>query len=79
MKPNGHTGPPNRMRPHGPRCCGVSARPGQKPRWADELKGSSALLINTCEYLERVFIEYMAKQTKLPMWGVLGEPNFGLD
>ncbi|XP_023750179.1 UDP-glucosyl transferase 73B2 [Lactuca sativa] len=72
-KPDGHTGPPNRMRPHGPRGGGGgggSAGPGQKPRWVDEVKGSAALLINTCENLEHVFIEYMAEQTKLPVWGV---------
>ncbi|KAL4570427.1 hypothetical protein LXL04_026079 [Taraxacum kok-saghyz] len=72
---DGSTGPPHRMRSgprHGPRggVGGGSAGPGDKPRWVDEVAGSAALLINTCDNLERVFIEYMAEQTKLPVWGV---------
>ncbi|KAI3680040.1 hypothetical protein L2E82_50777 [Cichorium intybus] len=76
VKPDGIGGPPNRMRfgpPHGPRGGGGgggSAGPGQKPRWVDEVEGSAALLINTCDNLECVFIDYMSEQAKLPVWGV---------
>nr|ACB56927.1 glycosyltransferase UGT95A1 [Pilosella officinarum] len=71
-KSDGRAGPPNRMRSgsrHGPGG-GPSPGPGQKPRWVDEVDGSIALLINTCDDLEHVFINYMAEQTKLPVWGV---------
>ncbi|KAK9052864.1 hypothetical protein SSX86_029494 [Deinandra increscens subsp. villosa] len=44
--------------------------PDEKPRWVDDVDGSVALLINTCDRLERVFIDYIAEQTKLPVWGV---------
>ncbi|GKA91473.1 UDP-glucosyl transferase 73B2-like protein [Tanacetum coccineum] len=44
--------------------------PGTKPRWVDDVDGSVALLINTCDNLERLFIDYIAEQTKLPVWGV---------
>nr|GEV71542.1 UDP-glucosyl transferase 73B2-like [Tanacetum cinerariifolium] len=44
--------------------------PGSKPRWVDEVDGSVALLINTCDDLERVFIEYLGEEAKIPVWGV---------
>ncbi|XP_071705219.1 UDP-glucosyltransferase 29-like [Rutidosis leptorrhynchoides] len=44
--------------------------PGSKPRWVDEAAGSVALLINTCDDLELVFIDYIAEQAKVPVWGV---------
>ncbi|KAI3727987.1 hypothetical protein L6452_16612 [Arctium lappa] len=72
-RPNdGNIGPPKRMRsgpPSGFRGRGPPT-PGQKPRWLDEVDGSVALLINTCDHLERLFIDYIAEQTKLPVWGV---------
>lgn len=73
-RPDGNAGPPNRNRsgpPHGHGSRG-GGRPGpdQKPRWVDEVEGSVALLINTSCNLERVFIDYLAEQTKLPVWGV---------
>ncbi|XP_024968165.1 UDP-glycosyltransferase 73C7-like [Cynara cardunculus var. scolymus] len=61
---DGNTGPPSGFRGRGP------PTPGQKPRWLDEVDGSVALLINTCDHLERLFIDYLAEQTKLPVWGV---------
>ncbi|GKB15761.1 hypothetical protein Tco_0849684 [Tanacetum coccineum] len=44
--------------------------PGTKPRWVDDVDGSVALHINTCDNLERLFIDYIAEQTKLLVWGV---------
>lgn len=44
--------------------------PGQKPKWLDEIEGSVAMLINTCDELEHVFIDYLATQTGKPVWGV---------
>ncbi|XP_009788775.1 probable UDP-glucosyl transferase 73B6 [Nicotiana sylvestris] len=45
-------------------------KPGQKPRWLDEVEGSIALLINTCHDLEGPFIDYVANQIEKPLWGV---------
>ncbi|KAI3727986.1 hypothetical protein L6452_16611 [Arctium lappa] len=58
------TGQPNGIRGRGP------PPPGHKPRWLDEVNDSVALLINTCNDLEQLFINYIAEQTKLPVWGV---------
>ncbi|PWA69673.1 UDP-glucuronosyl/UDP-glucosyltransferase [Artemisia annua] len=75
---HGHGGPPDRMR-FGGRGGGRGGRggrgggppgPGSKPRWVDEVDGSVALLINTCDHLEHVFIEYLGEQAKIPVWGV---------
>nr|XP_043607156.1 beta-D-glucosyl crocetin beta-1,6-glucosyltransferase-like [Erigeron canadensis] len=44
--------------------------PDDKPKWVDDVGGSVALLINTCEDLEGLFIEYIAEQLKLPVYGV---------
>ncbi|KAL6005847.1 hypothetical protein ACLOJK_039892 [Asimina triloba] len=43
---------------------------GQRPPWVGETEGSTALLINTCEDLERPFLEYVAGVTGKPVWGV---------
>ncbi|KAL8104094.1 UDP-glycosyltransferase 89B2-like [Apium graveolens] len=61
----GSHGPPggDRMK-HGP------PGPGQKPKWLDEIEGSVAMLINTCDELEHDFIKYIATQTGKPVWGV---------
>ncbi|KAL1805437.1 hypothetical protein ACET3Z_028505 [Daucus carota] len=61
---HGH-GPPDgdRMR-HGP------PGPGQKPMWLNEIEGTTAMLINTCDELEHDFIEYIGTQTGKPVWGV---------
>lgn len=61
----GSHGPPggDRMK-HGP------PGPGQKPKWLDEIEGSMALLINTCDELEHDFINYIGTQTGKPVWGV---------
>ncbi|XP_071702162.1 probable UDP-glucosyl transferase 73B6 [Rutidosis leptorrhynchoides] len=69
------SGPPHAMRGGG-RGGGRGGRgggrpdPDAKPRWVDEVDGSVALLFNTCDNLERVFIDYMAEETKLPVYGV---------
>lgn len=44
--------------------------PGGRPRWVDDADRSIALMINTCDDLERPFIEYLAKQIGKPVWGV---------
>ncbi|KAI3727989.1 hypothetical protein L6452_16614 [Arctium lappa] len=67
---SGPAGPPDRTRFGPPGRGGGPPPPGHKPRWVDEVDGSVALLINTCDNLERLFIDYIAEQTKLPVWGV---------
>ncbi|KAL8266874.1 hypothetical protein R6Q59_004218 [Mikania micrantha] len=57
-------GPPRGSRGGGP------PGPDQKPRWVDEVDGAVALLVNTCDKLERLFIDYLAEQTKIPVWGI---------
>ncbi|KAI4364975.1 hypothetical protein MLD38_021004 [Melastoma candidum] len=44
--------------------------PGQPAPWVEEVKASSALLINTCDDLEGPFLEYVEKLTSKPVWGV---------
>ncbi|GLT91290.1 hypothetical protein SLE2022_091850 [Rubroshorea leprosula] len=59
-------GPPGAARPRrwGP------PKPGDQPPWMEEVEDSIALLINTCDDLERPFIEYLANQIGKPVWGV---------
>lgn len=45
-------------------------KPGGQPPWLEEVKGSIAVMINTCDELERPFIEYLAGQIGKPVWGV---------
>ncbi|BFG30838.1 hypothetical protein CerSpe_171120 [Prunus speciosa] len=45
-------------------------KPGGRPPWLDEADRSIALMINTCDDLERPFIEYLVKQIGKPVWGV---------
>ncbi|KAJ7943925.1 Glycosyltransferase [Quillaja saponaria] len=56
----GGGGPPN----------GGPPTPGQQPRWFDEVNGTIALMINTCDDLEHPFIEYISNQIEKPVWGV---------
>jgi hypothetical protein len=44
--------------------------PGNQPPWMEEAEVAIALLINTCDDLERAFIEYIANQIGKPVWGV---------
>ncbi|XP_030497666.1 scopoletin glucosyltransferase [Cannabis sativa] len=61
--------PPPYLGRAGPRQRGPPKH-GSQPPWVDGLKGSIALMINTCDYLERPFIEYLTKQIGKPVWGV---------
>ncbi|KAL6129262.1 hypothetical protein ACLB2K_072615 [Fragaria x ananassa] len=49
---------------------GGPPKPGNRPPWVPEVEGSVALMFNTCEYLERPFIDYMTDQMGIPTWGV---------
>ncbi|XP_058103829.1 UDP-glucosyl transferase 73B2-like [Magnolia sinica] len=55
----GHPPPPPGAGKHGP-----------PPSWIGETEGSMALLMNTCEDLERPFLDYVAKETGKRVWGV---------
>ncbi|KAF6166202.1 hypothetical protein GIB67_023912 [Kingdonia uniflora] len=62
-------GPPHRpgggLPPPGP-----PPTPGGQPPWLVETQDSVAFLINTCADLERMFIDYVAKEMGKPVWGV---------
>lgn len=62
----GFLGPPGAP---GPKMMGPP-RPGQQPPWVEEVAGSIAMVLNTCDELERPFIKYLADQTGKPVWGV---------
>ncbi|XP_019182296.1 PREDICTED: scopoletin glucosyltransferase-like [Ipomoea nil] len=53
--------------PNGP---GGPRGPGRRPHWLDGVESSIAVLINTCDDLERPFIEYLSNQIQKPIWGV---------
>jgi hypothetical protein len=53
----------------GPRKMGPP-KPGNPPPWLEEAEGTIALLMNTCDDLERTFIDYIANQIEKPVWGV---------
>ncbi|XP_040986823.1 scopoletin glucosyltransferase-like [Juglans microcarpa x Juglans regia] len=53
----------------GPKMMGPP-KPGQQPPWVEEVKNTIALLINTCDDLERPFISYLTHQVGKPVWGV---------
>ncbi|KAG6636304.1 UDP-glycosyltransferase 89A2-like [Carya illinoinensis] len=53
----------------GPKMMGPP-KPGQHPPWLEEVKDTIALLINTCDDLERPFISYLTHQVGKPVWGV---------
>ncbi|XP_054824125.1 scopoletin glucosyltransferase-like [Prosopis cineraria] len=61
-------GPPPDVRA-GPRMKGPP-KPGEQPPWLEDARKTNAMMINTCDDLERPFIEYIAKQTGKPVWGV---------
>ncbi|EEF42457.1 scopoletin glucosyltransferase [Ricinus communis] len=44
--------------------------PGERPPWVDDTEDSIALIINTCDDLERPFIEYVANEIRKPVWGI---------
>ncbi|WMV56887.1 hypothetical protein MTR67_050272 [Solanum verrucosum] len=45
-------------------------QPGDEPVWVQEVKVTSAILVNTYDVLEHTFLEYLAKQTRLPIYGI---------
>lgn len=49
---------------------GGPPKPGDRPPWISEIEGSIALMFNTCEDIERPFIDYMTDQMNMPAWGV---------
>lgn len=43
---------------------------GDRPRWLDEIDGSTALLFNTCDGLEHPFLKYLAAAINKPVYDV---------
>lgn len=74
--PPGPPGPGMGFSPPGPPPGGPGSRKrgppklGDPPPWVEEVEGSLAMMINTCEDLERPFIDYIANQKGIPVWGV---------
>lgn len=60
---NGPVGSPSGMN-FGP------SGPGLPPRWLEDVDGSTALLINTCDDLEQPFLEYISSQIGKTVLGV---------
>ncbi|CAK7356014.1 unnamed protein product [Dovyalis caffra] len=60
-RPPGGIDPPKMMGP---------PKPGAPPPWLEEVKGSIAYMINTCDDLEHPFIQYLAVQIEKPIWSV---------
>lgn len=44
--------------------------PGERPDWLDDVEDAVGLMFNTCDNLERPFLEYLACQLDKPAWGV---------
>nr|GLL44345.1 scopoletin glucosyltransferase-like [Ipomoea trifida] len=57
-------GGPGGRGPGGPR------GPGRRPQWMEGVESSIAVLINTCDDLERPFIDYLSNEIQKPIWGV---------
>ncbi|KAH7514806.1 hypothetical protein FEM48_Zijuj11G0129700 [Ziziphus jujuba var. spinosa] len=74
--PDGHGPPPpgghGPLPPggHGPEKGGPPEHGDHPPPWVEEAKGSIAMMINTCDDLERPFIDYIANQKGVPVLGV---------
>ncbi|KDP44157.1 hypothetical protein JCGZ_05624 [Jatropha curcas] len=45
-------------------------QPGAPPPWLEDTEASIALMMNTCNFLERPFIEYLTNEIGKPVWGV---------
>lgn len=43
---------------------------GEQPPWVEDIRETIALMINTCDELERPFIDYIANHVGKPVWGV---------
>ncbi|KAI5344486.1 hypothetical protein L3X38_012363 [Prunus dulcis] len=56
---------------------GGPPKPGDRPPWVPEIEGSVALMFNTCDFLERPFIEYMKTQMGMPPRGSVLYVAFG--
>nr|AGU14123.1 UDP-glycosyltransferase [Cicer arietinum] len=61
--------PPPPPRGLGPRKMGPP-KLGEQPSWLDEIRETIGLMINTCDDLERPFIDYIANHVGKPVWGV---------
>lgn len=44
--------------------------PGQPAPWVEEVKSCAAILFNTCDDIDRPFLDYVANLTGKPVWGV---------
>ncbi|XP_068468922.1 UDP-glycosyltransferase 73C3-like [Phaseolus vulgaris] len=69
--------PPGKGPPHHGGGFGFPPPPGKgppklggPPPWLDDVGEISALIINTCDDLERPFIEYITNHIQKPIWGV---------
>ncbi|XP_059660065.1 scopoletin glucosyltransferase-like [Cornus florida] len=49
---------------------GGGPKPGSQPPWVPLIEGSIGLMFNTCDDIERPFIDYMINQMEMPVWGV---------
>ncbi|KAK4788177.1 hypothetical protein SAY86_019496 [Trapa natans] len=49
---------------------GGPPRPGDMPPWVPQVEGPVGMMFNTCDDLERPFLEYMEAQMGMPAWGV---------
>ncbi|XP_031390198.1 anthocyanin 3'-O-beta-glucosyltransferase-like [Punica granatum] len=63
-------GPPEEMGGGKPKMMGGPPFPGGPAPWVEEVKSAAAILVNTCDDLERPFMDYMANLTGKPIWGV---------
>ncbi|GMH07166.1 hypothetical protein Nepgr_009006 [Nepenthes gracilis] len=43
---------------------------GNQPPWVPAIEGASGLMFNTCDDLERPFLEYMSKEMGMPVWAI---------
>ncbi|XVF52098.1 hypothetical protein PTKIN_Ptkin04bG0237700 [Pterospermum kingtungense] len=59
-----------KRKPFGSPQGGGPPKPGDKPPWIAAIEGSIALMFNTCNDLERPFLNYIADQISLPVFGV---------
>ncbi|KAI3468529.1 hypothetical protein Pfo_025192 [Paulownia fortunei] len=53
-----------------PAAAGGPPQPGDRAPWVSLVEGSIALMFNTCDDLEHSFLDYLANQMGLPVWGV---------
>ncbi|KAL2544357.1 UDP-glycosyltransferase 73C3 [Forsythia ovata] len=49
---------------------GGPPKPVDQPPWVPLIEGSIALMFNTCDDLEHPFINHLANQVGIPVWGV---------